>query len=79
MNKIGTIEFEVIKGYDRRADLVKIREAVDPSNDGLIYLSYNELAELYKRVFNSKQKKVDNLPDVDLYDTTGVANDLFSY
>lgn len=48
--KIGTIEYEIIKGYDRRADLVKIREA-KPSNDGSIYLSYEELATLCKSIF----------------------------
>lgn len=53
--KIGTIEFEVIKGYDTRADLIKIREIV-PNNDGSIFLSYSELKELYNRVFNREIK-----------------------
>lgn len=43
------IEYQIIKGYDRRSDLIKIRER-DPIQDGSIFLTYDELTLLYKRV-----------------------------
>ena len=49
---IGTIEYELIKGYNYRADLIKVRE-IHPSNDGSIYLSREEIQALYNQAFNT--------------------------
>ena len=53
-----TIEYKIIKGYDTKSDLIKIRE-INSIQDGSIFITPKELEKLYKIVFGIKPKRIN--------------------